>query len=279
MNMKTIFYFLVFLVICPLAIQAQKKEKVKGDKEVITTSGEIIGEFDKLEVSDNLYVEIQSAGRNSYVLTTDQNLAEEVEVEVRDGTLKIYTRSKVTKSKKLHLFLNITDLNTIYINDDAVVKTSSRYSLDKIDIHLNDAAEMDLDLDIRGQASIMMKDNSKGKLKLKANNVVINMANRPDLKADLQCDDLQVVLKKNAGVKLDGKASNVVFDLEGSSNLNAKKLKTQTAILNSKNNSDIYVDASKSIEINAEGKSKIYVYGNPDIQIKGFTDKSRIIKK
>ncbi|MBT8318709.1 MAG: DUF2807 domain-containing protein, partial [Gramella sp.] len=269
--MKTIVLILILLLTYPFNLQAQKKEKVKGDKEVITTSGEITGDFNKLEVSNNLLVEIQTANRNSYVLTTDQNLAEEVEVEVRDGVLRVYTRSKIVKSKKLHLFLNLINIEEISIKDDAVVETSSKLRLDKIDLYLNGSGEIDLDLEINGEATLSMNDNSKGKLKIDARNMVVNMKNRSDLKADIQTEDLQVILSKSADAKLEGKASNVLFNLEGSSNLNAKKLKTQTAVLNSKNRSDIYVDASKTIEIDAEGKSKIYVYGNPDIQIKGFT--------
>ena len=277
--MKTLILILVLLFVYPYNIQAQKREKVKGDKEVITTSGEIAGEFSKLEISNNLFVEIQTANRNSYVLTTDQNLAEEVQVKVRDGVLRVYTRSKIVRSKKLHVFLNLIDIQEIIIKDDAVVETNSKLRLDKLDLYLKDSGEINLDLEVNGEASITMHDNSKGKLNIEAGNLVINMEKRSDLKADIQASDLQVVLSKSADAKLEGKASSVVFNLEGSSKLNAKKLKTQTAILNSKNRSDIYVDASKSIEIDAEGKSKIYVYGNPDIQVKGFTDKSRIIKK
>jgi hypothetical protein len=277
--MKTIILILISLLLAPGSITAQKKEKIKGDKQVISTSGEITGEFTKLEVLDNIKVEIESSSRNSYVLTTDQNLSEEVKVEVRDGVLKVFTRSKIVKDKKLHLFLNINDIESISLNDDAELKTSSKFRLERITIHMNNSSKIDLDLDIRQDASIMMNDNAGGKMNLNADNIVINMKNRTDLKANIQTSNLKVVLNKSASIKLDGKATHVVYDLEGSSNLNAKKLKSQTAILNSKNNSDIYVDASKTIEINAQGKSKIYVYGNPDIQVKGLTDKSRIIKK
>ncbi|TRO64378.1 GIN domain-containing protein [Christiangramia sabulilitoris] len=277
--MKKYIIFLASCILFSAVSLAQKKEKVKGDKEVISTSNEIIGEFNHLEISDNLEVEIQTSNRNSYVLTTDQNLAEEVEVRVSNGVLKVYTRSKIVKNKKLHIFLNLTGIESITINDDAVLETSSEFDTDKITIYANNSSQFDIKLDVNSSAEIIMSDNSKGKLDLRAGNIVINMEKRSDLKADLQTDDLNVVLNKSASAKLDGKATNVVFNLEGNSNLNAKKLNAQTAVLNSKNKSDIYVDASKSIEIDAEGKSTIYVYGNPDIQVKGLTDKSKIIKK
>ena len=42
---------------------------------------------------------------------------------------------------------------------------------------------------------------------------------------------------------------------------------------------DVYVYAGKDLELFAEGKSNIYVYGDPKIEVKGLTDKSKIIKK
>lgn len=105
------------------------------------------------------------------------------------------------------------------------------------------------------------------------------MKNRSDLKAKFDTPNLKVNLENSADLKLDGSSNHAEYNLKDSSNLNAKKLKSQTAILNSKNRSDIHVDASKQIEIDAEGKSKIYVYGNPEINVKGLTDKSRIIKR
>jgi len=269
----------LFILIVPFQLDAQKKDKIKGDKEVVSTSGEIKESFDKLEVSDNITVEIQNANRNSYVLTADQNLLEEVEIEVRDETLKISTKSKITSSKKLYLNLNIQDLKSLIINDDAMVKNSSRFQTDKLSMVLNNSAKIELDLDVQQTLEVYFSHNSGGKIDSDAGNILINMKNRSDLKAKFDTPNLQVNLENSADLKLDGSSKHAEYNLQDSSNLNAKKLKTQTAILNSKNRSDIHVDASKEIEIDAEGKSKIYVYGNPEIKVRGLTDKSRIIKR
>lgn len=54
---------------------------------------------------------------------------------------------------------------------------------------------------------------------------------------------------------------------------------SRTAALFSSNNSDVYLRVSRKLEVTSEERSKIYVYGKADIQLKGFTDKSKIIKK
>ncbi|NNM23930.1 MAG: hypothetical protein HKO54_10280, partial [Flavobacteriaceae bacterium] len=51
------------------------------------------------------------------------------------------------------------------------------------------------------------------------------------------------------------------------------------ADLISSNSSDIYVRASKELKLYAQGKSYVYVYGNPEIVVDGLNDKSQIIKK
>lgn len=276
--MKTISILLILLMVS-FQLDAQKKEKIKGDRDVVSTSGEINGNFNKLEVSDNITVEIQNANRNSYVLTTDQNLTEEIKIQVRDETLKISTKSKIINNKKLYVNLNLKNLESLTLNDDAYVRNSSRFRTENLTIISNNSGKLDLDLDIKQNLEVYLSNNSGGKIKSEANYVLINMKNRTDFKAKLDIDKLHVNLENSAGLKLDGKSKHAEYNINGSANLDAKKLSTQTAVLNSKNRADIYVDASRKIEITAEGKSKVYVYGNPDIEMKGLTDRSRIIKK
>lgn len=277
--MKTILILLLFFIGHPTSIEAQKKTKIKGDREVISTSGEIKEPFENIEISDNISVEIQNGPKNSYILTADQNLIEEVEIIVKNNTLKIFTKNKITNRKKLDLYLRLENINSLILNDDAILKNTGKFQANEIRISLHNSSKVDLDLEIEQNADFSFFNNSGGKLDLKADNILINMKDRTDLKGDLDCKELKVTLEKYAGLKINGEANNSIYTLEGSSNLDAKKLKTKNAVLNSKNSSDIYVHATKSIEINAEGKSKVFLYGKPEVKIIGLTDKSRIIKK
>jgi len=67
--------------------------------------------------------------------------------------------------------------------------------------------------------------------------------------------------------------------LEDSSELDAKKMDSRTAALFSSNSSDVNIRVSRKLEVTSEGKSKIYVYGKAEVQLNGFSDKSKIIKK
>ena len=277
--MKTLIILLIFSFLYPVSTNAQKKTKIKGDREVISTSGEVKEPFNSIKISNNIQLEIENASRNSYVLTTDQNLMEEVEIIVRDNTLEIFTKSKITNSKKLHLFLKVKDLNFLTLNDEARIKNRGKFRTNEIKITANNSSRLDLDLEITENADLSLLDNAGGKIAISADIISLIMKDRTDLKGNLDCKELNVNLEKKADLKLDGKTDDSVYNLEDNASLDAKKLKARKVILNSKNRSDIYVHATKSIAIQAEGKSKIFLYGNPEVEIKGFTDKSSIIKK
>ena len=67
--MKNIILILV-LSIFSLNSFAQKKPKIKGDKNVVTTTNNILKGFNTIEVDDALEVTLSQSNQNNYTLTT-----------------------------------------------------------------------------------------------------------------------------------------------------------------------------------------------------------------
>ncbi len=275
--MKTLVCFLLFIFLANISV-AQKMEKIKGDKEVISVTNSIDEEFSTLEINDNVKVTIAQSNKNSYVLTTDQNLAEVVSFDVQNGVLKIHTTAKITGSKKLEVFLSVKGISSIILNDDAELETQGTLESDIFSLTGNQSTKFDLDIESKN-ANIILTKNSGGKIDLKSKDVTVNISDRSDLKGKMDADNLSAQLSKSAQMVMDGKVNNATFSLKNSADLKAKKMKTGTAILNASNNTDIFLHATKDLVIDAEGKSKVFVYGNPKIEVRGLTDHSRIIKK
>ena len=267
----------MFLIVTNICV-AQKKEKIKGDKELISTTNLIVEEFSRLEISDNLKVTIAQSKENSYILTTDKNLAEVVKLEVNDGILKLYTSAKITGSKKLEIFLNLKEVSTIILNDDAELESKGTLISEFFNLTGNHSSKFDLDIDSKN-TSINLEKNSGGKIEVKSKEISLNLTDRTDLKGDLDADNLTAQVSKSAKLDLNGKVKNAVFTLKNTADLKAKKMKAGTITLNASNNTDIYVHATKNLIIESEGKSKVYIYGNPKIELKGLTNSSRLIKK
>ena len=253
--------------------------KLKGNGEVVTVSEEIRKNFDQIEISDNLVVELSQGSKNSYTLSTDENLVDAVEITVEANSLKIRINKKITGSKELKIQLEVKKLKHVQLRDDARLQTNQVLKVEDLVIDTNNSAKFDLEIEASGNLRLVMYKNSGGKLKAKSKRAEIEMQDRTDLKAEAETNELKVSMENSAELQLDGKADHAEYRLESSSALKARKMKTRTAEIFSRNRSDIYVHASRKLEVTAEGKSKVYVYGHPDIELKGLTDSSRIIKK
>lgn len=253
--------------------------KIKGEGEVVTVSEEISKYFDKIEVSDNLEVEIFSGSKNSYKLSTNENLIEAVEITVEGNTLKIRTNRKITQSKKLEIELQVKKLKHLQLKDQAKLYSKGTLEVQDLTIDANNSSKFDLEIKASGNLELIMYKNSGGKLEVQGKHTAIEMYDRTDLKAETETENLEVSMENSAEIQLNGKTDHAEYHLENSAGLKARKMKCRTARIFSRNKSDNYVYASKKLEVTAEGKSKVYVYGHPDIELKGLTNSSQIIKK
>jgi hypothetical protein len=273
---KSIILLLVFFI--GYVSYSQSKNKIKGNREVVEISNDVDKKFNALEIADNITVSISQGNKDSYVLNTDENLVEEVQFVVMNNVLKIFTSKKISNFKKLEVNLKVIGIDRIKLMDDAILKTDKKLSLDKILIEGNNSAKFDMELET-DDLQINLYKNAGGKINIKAKNLQIEMEDRTDLKGKIDTDNLKVSLKNRAELTLSGDSKHSDFKLGNSSDLDAKKLDSRTAELSSSNTSDINIRASRKLEVNSDGRSKIYVYGKADVELKGFTDKSKIIKK
>ena len=269
---------LLLVSIISMASFSQKKEKIKGDKNVTTVTNGFERGFTAIEISDNLKVTLKRSLQNSYTLTADKNLHDVIKFSITEGILKIYTTSNIVNSKKLDITLGLNNLEYIYLKDDAELKSDKTFESNAININVQNASKFDLDLRSK-QVTIKMLSGTKGKLKLRADDLVIAMSDKANLEADLNLNTTSVSLTNNAKLRLDGSSDKVSFTTIDSSELDAKRMKVSTADVTATKGSEIHIDARKSLSIDARDKSKVFVYSEPRIDIKKFADRAEIIKK
>lgn len=259
-------------------IFSQKKPKIKGNKMLIEVNKIIDEKFNTIEIDDGLEVNLYQGNQNKYVLKTDYNLVDVIKFVVYDNTLKIYTSSKIVSKKKLELNLTVKKLEHIILKNGVKLKGKERITSDKL--YVSGYSSCRFDLDVKAEdVTVTLHRNSGGKINIKSDNTTIVMNDRTDLKGDISTGKLRVTMNKSAQLNLDGESDMAIFNLKDDAELKAKNMKATSADLYTTNSSDVYLYVKKNLELYAEGRSKIYIYGDPKIEIKGLTDKSRIIKK
>lgn len=274
-NLKNLF---TLLLICTVTIcMAQKKPKIQGDKQVIDIFN-TLEDYNAIDISDDLEVTISYGKTNGYHLKTDQNLVAIVKFEIVDEVLKIYTINRITSSKKLEIDLTTDGVEEITIKGDTKLTSKNKLVFNVFDFTVKDNASYKLDIDAK-DATFILNKSSNGTLKMRGEKLKLVLNDNAYIKADVELDELDAEINNRADINLEGDARDLKLITSGSTDIKAKKLRAETANLNASNNSDIYLTVTKNLTLYAQGKSNIYVYGNPDIKVDGLNDKSQIIKK
>ena len=270
---------IAFLFGCFANSYAQKKAKIKGDKNVIERTYTLNG-FDTVEIYDDLEVTFTAGNlSNNYFLRTDANLQDFIKFEVVDSILKIRSSARITSSKKMEITLNVTTIHAIKLYNDAQIKQLGS-------VVVND------DFDIMGQ------DDSKMKLNITAKNINFSLSNDADAEVDLQAESIKMILSdkidaeailktesldlqmyKDAELSASGDAEKLRMSLVGKPILRAEKLMVRNADVMQHDDSEATLNCSKEIAVFLEGKSKLYLHNTPNVIMNGIKGKSELLKR
>jgi hypothetical protein len=276
-KMKNYTALFLLLLVSNFAL-AQKSEKIKGSKTVTIEQKEI-GNFNSLEVSDNIEVYLDKGEKCKLKTEADDNLHEIIKIDTTANTLRIHTTKAATNYKKLIVRLTYTkELKMVTANNESVINALEEIQLDNIIFKVQDKAALFLNVNSKN-FTLQSEDNSKTEINLKSENTTIELSKNASLKAMISTLNLKSDLYQKAKATLEGDATYATIRLDNNAVFNASKLVIKNANLLAENysNCDINVDTLFSLE--ASGNSTIHLYGNQKIETKRFMDNASLIKK
>ncbi|MBI9040499.1 DUF2807 domain-containing protein [Lutibacter sp.] len=274
--MKKIVLMLI-LVICITNVFAQKKAKLKGNKIVTDVFNTLEG-FNAVDIGDNLKVTISQAGNNGYHLMADENLVSDINFQVIDSVLKIYTTSNIVSKKKLEIDLTVKNISNLTLRDDAKLTCISKIYAKSLTFAAFDNASFKLDLKADNSYFRLAKSVS-GEISLNGQKAVMMFDENSFMKGNVVLEELELKMTDRSDLDLSGEVNNLQFNGTGSGTLKGKDLKTTNSNVNIAESALVHIYTSKLLKIYAKDKSKIYVYGKPEIKVEGLNDKSEIIKR
>lgn len=275
--MKKYTFLLLFILSTTLAL-AQKKEKIKGSKTV-TTEQRKIGNFDTLEVEDNLEVYLEKSEETALKIEADDNLHDIIKIELRDNVLHLYTSKEATQYKKLIVKLSYTaDLNLVIANKKSQINAIQEINLEDITIKAFDNSRLFLNVNSTNFL-LQADDDTKMEINLKSEKAKIELSKNANLTALITAVDLGFDLYQKSEANIEGDATNAIIRMENNSNFNGKKLSIKNVDLTAESSSSCSINTLTSIIINAGDKSSIQLYGNPKIEITKFSEEAKLFKK
>ncbi|MCF6141521.1 DUF2807 domain-containing protein [Flavobacterium sp. K77] len=271
-------YAALLLLLCFTIATAQKKEKIKGSK-IVTVENRTIADFERLEIEDNLEINLERGEKADLKIEADENLQDGIKVEERDGTLRIYTTKNATSYKKLLVRLSYTGaLRQITAKGEAKVTAIQELLLPSIKLDATDNVALFMNINA-SNFEYKANDKVKAELNIKSENCRLELSKNATVKALINATDLQIDQYQKSEAKIEGDATTATIRLDNNATLTANKLTLKNVTLVAEGYTTSAVNASSTITISASTKAEVQLIGNPKIELKQFSDEAKLIKK
>jgi len=276
--MKKILLLIISLI--SLTGFSQKKEKIKGNREVLIKEFSV-ADFEAIEIGEKFAVAIEKTSDTTrIVIETDDNLFDVIHFNVENKTLHFSTSKEIVKKKRLKITVFVPEkLNSISVIEKGKVFNDDKLSLDNLQIKANNRGEINLDLQIKNNFVIKASDKSKIELTGNAQTASVNLADNAKLETEWQVQNVDILLNDYAYFKAKGSAHQLKLRAQNKTTCKASKWIVKDAIISSFDKAETSINVSGNLSLEETGNTAVYIYGSPKINLKKFNDNASLYKK
>ncbi|MGY5850833.1 GIN domain-containing protein [Salegentibacter sp. F14] len=274
MEMKKL--LLLFLVLGTM--YACGSQKVKGSRNV-TVQRIDMEDFTSLEIHGDFEVGLKNGDVATMEVTADDNLQDLIKANIVDNTLYIKSSKPIKSSKSLEIILSFPGfLEHILITDNVELYSDEDLYLQDVEVRIEGKAKAWLTV-TAGEFELYKNNNSKTQLNLTANKTYFQLNNSSDLEALVYSPVFKLDLYEKASARIEGEIDQFELRSDHSTKFNGSKLTSVNAQVTAEGRSKNEVQVSDKLILTARDRSVIEVYGDPNIELKEFTEKSTLKKK
>lgn len=270
---------LLFLgVFMGVTLNAQKLEKVKGNRVVTTIISEIDA-FHTIEVDEDFEIDIIYNKIPSVEIETDENLHEFITFSIRDSVLSFNKTRRITSKKALKIKVNYDDyLTNIEIRDDGEIYSLTPMNLIHGSLKTSGSSKAGLTI-TTNDFYFEGLDKSKTKLNLTADSTKVILNGNSKLEALINSPILNADLYQRSDAVIEGNCDDLMLRTDNNSQFSGKNFTIKNCNVSCEISSDATLEVIDTITLEATGSSSVYIYNNPKIIVNKLTDTSKIQKK
>lgn len=271
-------FFVIALFSCIISLAQVKLEKIKGSK-IVTVTTKDLELFENVEIEEFLDVYFVKADKTSIEIEADDNLHDIISYSILGNTLKVTALKEPTGEKKLAIRINYNDsLKSIVARHESKINALADISLENITIKNFDKSQSFLNVKSTN-FTLIMTDKSKAEINVKADKTIVELSKDAKVKGLIASPETKIDLYQKADAQIEGDAQIAKIRLDNNANLMAKKFTVKDMELIAESYTKCSVNAQKSIEISASGKTEIDLLGEPKVDLKVFTNSAILSKK
>lgn len=271
--------FLFALVLFTSMAFAQQKEKIKGSKIVTITQKEI-GDFDTLEIEDNLEIFLIKGDQSSLEIEADDNLHDAIEIDLKAKNLRLAATKQVTGAKKFSIRITYTDnLKMVMAKNDANITALADINLPDFTFKGFDSSKFFANVNSK-KFTLMANDKCKSELNLKSDETTIELSKNAQLKALIATPLMKFDMYQKSTAVIEGDVIDLKLRLDNNSNFTGKNLTAKNAEIVVEGYTTCSIQVSNKATIDATGKSEIQLYGETlRVDLRKFADNAALLKK
>lgn len=227
---KNILLFLALLTLALLPVSCKKENACDCIKRTgaITLQEREISNFNKIEVYDNLNVQLTQASNYRVAVESGKNLRGLIDTKVENGILTIKNRNRCnwarSYDKPLVIYVSLPQLISIYSDGTGKVVSTNTIHTDSLDI----------------------VSRNTGNIELMVNTRIIT------------------TLSKGSGdMTLSGATDQLISNIGGTSFLRSQSLQAKYIRLHSYSTGNAYVYTNTFIDCTIDREGDVFCYGNP----------------
>ena len=234
---------IILLLACVTFSHAQWGKGIKGNGNEVTIERET-GDYEGVSIGGFFSAELVEGTEGTITVTGEDNILENVETEVVNGTLVI----KIKDNKQLRP----SSGKTIFIS---------------IPVEQIDAVRLS------GSGKVV------GNLKLKSNTFKVHSSGSRKGEFNIETKKLILVTSGSSHLELSGESEELDITSSGSSHLKGYGLQTDNLSVQSSGSSNIRITVNTSINVRSSGSSNIKYRGNPEKVSSKASGSSKVSKE
>ncbi len=222
--MKMLKFISLFLAIAlTTSAYGQIRLKVTGSGKVVSEERKA-GYFNAVKVSSGIDVYLTQGQKESITVEADDNIHEYIVTEVRDNTLKVYSKAIIRKAEAKKVYVTIKDVEKISASSAG---------------------------DVYGETLI------------KADKLSLSASSAGDIKLKVEVTRLKCRISSSGDIDLEGVADELEADLSSAGDLKAYDLITRIADVSTSSAGDAWITVTEKLRARASSAGDIYYKGNP----------------
>lgn len=273
------FNLLLFALLITTAAFAQKKEKIKGSKNVTVAQKEL-EPFETLEIEDNIELYLIKGTIQSLEIEADDNLHEIIKSEINGTALRVYTSKDVNGAKKLTVRLTYTgSLKTITAKNEVALYAINELELDTISVKNFDYSKSFLNVK-SANFSLAMNDKTKAEINIKSAKTTVELSKNANLKALIASPEVKIDMYQKTIAIVEGDAVAASIRVDNNAEFTGKKFTVKNLDVTAESYTRCTVLATETLTLSASGKTEVSLYGAPtSFNVKKLTNSAVIFKK